>query len=650
MLDRRPIRGFPFPILLPAALAAAGCSPGTDPGSAEAHGSPSRVASSPNVVFVCLDTVRADHLGCYGYERDTTPFLDALAASGTRFADASSAASWTKPSVPSFLTGTFPCQHGVYEGSSRLRMGAVTDILPDEALTLAEVFQERGYRTAAFVHNAQLRPGNGFEQGFDEYHQENWDAREIRWRGTDWLDQEDGAGRPFFLYLHFLDAHWPYPAPDDYATLYATAEEVAPFRGRESKALRNALNDGETEFTPAYRKALAALYDGSLRYLDDNLRAFHDALELRGLLDDTVICIVSDHGEEFGEHGYIGHGNGLYENLLEVPWILSVPGRAPSVVERSVSLVDVFPTLLGAVGFTPPEGLAGVNRFAEPDAVTPIFAEHKGGGRYLQSLREDTEKIVREWTGPEELVHGISPIGKGERWQVEFETREDGTYRATELKPDGDDPDDPIELKGHVAKPEGESFFLGDIRIAFDSVTRRQRADGVRDDQLSEGRLVKVKGFFREGGMYAERIKFYARHEDNPLELRGRIEEIHETEGVGRLRIGELWFDFDRQTELKGDFEGPKRKRVLERSDIVALIEGGEQAAAALSVAVDARLHDLAADPEELGEGREAEPGRTALIDVLTRKLLPRRVFDESDSMLLTPEAIEELRAIGYAE
>ncbi len=635
MLDHRPILGF----FLVASIALASCD--------SSSSSTSNLGAPPNVVLICMDTVRADHLGCYGYERDTTPFLDVLAAKGTRFADTSAAASWTKPSVPSFLTGTMPCQHGVYEGSARLETGTVTDVLPERALTLAEVFKEEGYRTGAFVHNAQLRYGNGFEQGFDRYAQESWDAREIRWRGSDWLDESD---QPFFLYLHFLDAHWPYPAPDAYATRYGDAESIAPFRGRGSKSLRSALNSGAIEMTQAHRDGLVALYDGSLRYIDDNLKAFHAGLVRRGMAENTILCVLSDHGEEFGEHGYIGHGNGLYEGLLSVPWILYVPGQSARLVRHPVSLIDMFPTLLSAAGIPVPDGLPGVNRMEHPDTLNPILAEHKEGGIYYQALRESDTKLLRALIGPKRIVRGLSPFVVGERWEAEFEVREDGTYRALQMKPDGDDPDDPLELKGHIESPEQASFRLGDIRVLFDEGTRRQLADGVRDDQFTPGRLVKVRGFFQDGVLRAERIKCYARSETNPLEIRGKLQELEDEDGVGRVRIADLWIHFDHELELKGGFKGPKIKRVLERDHIVQLLEDGEGAQQALDVTEEIEIYDLEQDPMELS-GVGAENARRAqLLRVLLANLVKKRVFEVSDRLLLTPEAVQDLRDIGYAE
>ena len=154
-----------FPLLLPLLLAACGSA-------SEGEGT-----RRPDVIFVCMDTVRADHLGCYGHDRDSSPNLDALAERSIVFADASATACWTKPSVPSYLTGTYPLQHGVYRGSARDATGTRSDALPEAAWTIAEAFSGAGYQTGAFVRNAQLRHGLGFEQGFDVYLDEAGDAR-----------------------------------------------------------------------------------------------------------------------------------------------------------------------------------------------------------------------------------------------------------------------------------------------------------------------------------------------------------------------------------------------------------------------------------------------------------------------------------------
>ena len=352
----------------------------------------------PNVVLVCIDTLRADHVGCYGYERDTTPWIDSLSAESLVFADACATSSWTRPSVPSFLTGTYPIEHGLYGLE-----GQVTHALSEQALTLAEVFRDHGWRTGAIVRNPQLALGNGFEQGFEVYRDQSGDAAEIGVRAREWLASLDGE-EPYFLYLHYLDAHWPYPLPDEYATRFGGAQ-LEDLWGPDAGLVRDAINDREQEAVAAELEQLLALYDGGIRYVDDQLAAVCAAIGERGDWDDTIVCIVSDHGEEFMEHGRIGHGHALHENLLRVPWILRIPGRRGRTVDEPVSLIDVFPTLLAAAGLDAPATDA-VNRLADPHAERPVFAELKELRRYQHSLRRGSRKVVRRYK-PKEVPDAL---------------------------------------------------------------------------------------------------------------------------------------------------------------------------------------------------------------------------------------------------
>jgi sulfatase-like protein/uncharacterized protein DUF5666 len=612
-----------------------------------------RRSPGPNVVLICLDTVRADHLGTYGYARPTTPALDALAARSLVFGEASSTAGWTKPSVPSFLTGTYPSQHGVYEGSSRAEAGEVTDLLPSDALTLAEVFQRHGYRTGAFVHNAQLRAGNGFEQGFEDYEQENLDAREIRWRGLDWIDR--GSERPFFLYLHFLDAHWPYPAPEEWVTRFAPAAATERFRGKESKALYSAINDGEHPMTDEDRAALEALYDGALAYLDSELGRFFAGLDLRGLARDTIVCVIADHGEEFGEHGKVGHGHGLWENLLHVPWILFVPGRAAQRNDAPVSLIDLFPTLIAAAGLPPAAGHEGVDRLAEPGAARPILAEHKAPDRYFQSLRMGAEKLQRKFTpprGPHTTEAGASelvlPIQPGTRWEAEFEVAGDELV-ALQLKPREEETDDPPELKGRVAALTPSEFRIAGIRVRYDERSVHQTDVGTSGPVLADGQIVKVRGPYAGGVLYAERIKFYAPDESEQPELRATVEALEQSGATGKLRMGGFTLRVTADTSLKDAELKPKKHR-LSRQEISAMLVAGAGAhAAANQYAIERNLYDLARDRAELSPA-PAEPG-SALdrrLDELGAAQARKRIFDAGDQKALDAAALQELQAIGY--
>ena len=590
-----------------------------------------------NVILICLDTVRADHLGCYGYEgNETTPALDALAENAIVFADASATAGWTKPSVPSFLTGTYPCQHGVYEGSARLKEGAVTDVLPDSATTLAEVFADAGWRTGAFVRNAQLRPGNGFEQGFESYMDEAGDAREIRWRAQDWLgEQEDD--RPFFLYLHLLDAHWPYPVPDEYATRFASAEAVAPFRDGDSRALRDAINDGEVDFEAADREALLALYDGALRYIDDELGRLFAWLDRNGL-EDTVICVISDHGEEFGEYGRIGHGHSLSENLLRVPWILRDPNSAPGRVEVPVSLVDLYPTLLATAGITAP-GSEGLDRLREPNVARPVVAEHKAPSRYLNSLRAGDRKLVRSIQpvdrGPDP---DAIPVHPGERWEVELQL-EDGKLMALQLKPRDEDPDDPLEIKGVVSDLDGEAFSLVGIPIRLAPDTELQLTEDASDDTLRNGAFLKARCRLEEGVFVAERLKFYGPSSERELEIRGSVHRIEGTVHEGKVSFAGVEVLITASTVFK---DVPTRRARMDRGEVVHILESG---AGDLPVQRDTfSVIGFVESP------MEHDSSLDQLLELRMQQLVKHRVFSTSDRILLTPEAIGRLQAIGYAE
>ena len=624
-----------------APLALTGCGqPSTE--------APARKGPPWNVVLLCLDTVRADHLGAYGHARATTPALDALAARATVFVDASSTAGWTKPSVPSFLTGTYPSQHGVYEGSARNEAGEVTDLLPQSATTLAEVFQQQGFDTAAFVHNAQLRLGNGFEQGFETYVQASLDAREIRWHGLDWLDARQGTD-PFFLYLHFLDAHWPYPAPEEFLARFAPLETTAKFRGKDSKALYSAINDGEYQMTAEDRAALVALYDGALAYLDSELARLFAGLEQRGLAENTIVCVVADHGEEFGEHGKVGHGHGLWQDLLHVPWILFVPGRPAQRVDTPVSLVDLFPTLLTAAGLPVPAGHEGLDRLADPRTARPILAEHKAPDRYFQALRVGHEKVQRRFTPPK-LGAEVKelPIRPGTRWEIEFEAR-DGKLLATEIKPDDGEVDDDPELKGPLTKLGQDSFEIAGVTVRFDDDTKRQTGAGTAGPELAEGLVVKVRGVIENGALATDRIKFYPADDKGGFELRATVETMRFADGSGELTAGGFTFAITPDTDL--DEAAPQaKKRELSRHEIAEFLAAGAgDHAAEQNYEVVRTVYDLAQDPGELSPGTyERGTARDAELDALFQALVQRRLFREGDERQLDAQAIQDLRDIGY--
>lgn len=305
-----------------------------------------------NLILISFDTLRTDRLGCYGNPRPTSPRLDAFAAAGVLFEDASAAAPWTKPSHATLLTGLYPSRHG---------MTAMTKTLADSAVPLAEWLARRGFRTAAIV-NTRLLSTHGFERGFDTV-----DASELpngRSEGsaiTDaaiaWLAAHDAKKR-FFLFLHYMDLHSDYEASAEYV-----AQFVGPYDGPLRGSTQELYRIAERRFHPSEAdvRHLLDLYDASLRQTDAHLGRLLDALGSSGRLETTLVVVTSDHGEEFLEHGAVLHGHSQYQELVRVPLVLHGPGVAAGLrVRAPVSLIDVVPTALGLLGQPVPADLDGI--------------------------------------------------------------------------------------------------------------------------------------------------------------------------------------------------------------------------------------------------------------------------------------------------
>ncbi len=300
----------------------------------------------PDLVLVSVDTLRADHLSSYGYGRPTSPFIDSLAASGVRFTSARSPAPWTLPSHTTMLTGQLPTTHRVIEDDLRLDPG--TPVLP-------ELLRAAGYATGGFVATLYVSRVFGFERGFDRFEDFGLHDEKANLRGevvaSDVIDQALGwlgelpAGKPAFLFVHVYDVHYTYDPPAPYDTLFDRAPLASDPRYRNYKFYQG---------KPPSADQLAhqtAQYDEAIRYVDDQLKRLHDALEAAGRASRFVI--TADHGEELGERGSWGHAHTLYAEQLHVPLIVSGQGLSPGqVVNSVVGLQDVAPTLAGFAGVT----------------------------------------------------------------------------------------------------------------------------------------------------------------------------------------------------------------------------------------------------------------------------------------------------------
>ncbi len=307
-----------------------------------------------NVVLISIDTLRADHLGCYGYDRPTSPILDKFASKALLFEDVSTPCPWTLPAHGSLLTGLYPSRNGL-----RTRW----EQLPDDVPTLAGLLQQHGFATAGIVNSHWLSPTNGLHRGFEHfvYVKEYADSPEpskVEDEGLKWL--ADHSDKPFFLFLHYYDIH------SDYASLPRYNEQfLRPYSGTINGSTEQLLDIRYGRIPPPNQadvQHLIDLYDASIRQIDDGMGRVFDVLEKKGLFNNTLVIITSDHGEEFMEHGAILHGRTFFQEVVQVPLIMRGPGLPDGRrIKSMVSLLDIMPTILSLLGITGPSSLDGID-------------------------------------------------------------------------------------------------------------------------------------------------------------------------------------------------------------------------------------------------------------------------------------------------
>jgi arylsulfatase A-like enzyme len=307
-------------------------------------------------ILISIDTLRADHLGCYGYPLPTSPFLDSLARRATLFEETYSQFPSTLVSHMSMLTGLYPREHGVFPPNS---------VLSPKVETLPEVFQRNGFRTAGFTEGGYVSGRYGFRRGFDEFDSRDRGAAGERLvektfrRGTTFLKSLKPDDR-FFLFLHTYAVHAPYDAPQQYQDLFWKGPPPAGAIPPTGPALTRWNLSGDRPPRPVVDQ-LRALYDAGIRQTDDVLKGFFADLERLGLAGDVTVVITADHGEEFQEHGRFNHTQ-LYRETLHVPLLVIHPEMSAPVRQAGVTqLVDLAPTFCELAGLHPKNRLAGVS-------------------------------------------------------------------------------------------------------------------------------------------------------------------------------------------------------------------------------------------------------------------------------------------------
>lgn len=353
--------------------------------------------SHPSIILISIDTLRADHLGCYGYKRDTTPHIDAFAASAILFKNTIAQAPYTVSSHMSLLTSLYPSFH-------KVNMIELSRLNPDK-VTLAEVLYRNGYRTWAITGGGQVSSGYGFFDGFETFIEYTAPHRDVERKVRETINfLKKERDNTFFVFFHTYKPHAPYIPIPPYDTMFD-----GKYEGHITGSLSDieGINSGQIQADQADLEHIESLYDGEIREMDDQLAVLFDYLNQEGLLEKTLIVLTSDHGEEFGEHGSVAvHSHTLYDELLRVPLILRMPEAHPQqkTIEDQVQSIDIFPTILHIAG------IPHQNRMSQGTSLAPLlegqsldrepniaFSERTpSDGLFLRALRDSSQKYIFE--------------------------------------------------------------------------------------------------------------------------------------------------------------------------------------------------------------------------------------------------------------
>jgi arylsulfatase A-like enzyme/cytochrome c-type biogenesis protein CcmH/NrfG len=522
-----------------------------------------------NVVLISIDTCRADHLSSYGFKRNTTPHIDAVARDGVLFQDALTPVPLTTPAHSSVFTGTYPPTHGV-----RLNNGVR---LADSNVTLAEVLREAGFKTAGFVSGFPLDPQFGLDQGFDTYdakytktsarsttHSER-SAEEVSRPALAWLDHH--KDERFFLFLHYFDAHAPYEPPEPYRSSYADDP-----------------------------------YSGEIAYLDGWIGQVMDRLRALGRYDDTLIVIMGDHGEGLGDHGEAAHGFLVYQATEHVPLFIHAPhGVTGRRIEGRVSLVDLMPTILDLAGLTIPDRVQGTSlrRALQGEPVqavaAPLYCESlqptqfdcsalqgivSGPWKYIRAPRQELYDLARDPAEANNLIAKEQPTAQRLRDRLE-EMLHEMEAAAPQRDVSTADPAAVRQLQslgyvGGSAEPATSAFTPGledpkDFVPVFERLMYANSLSEANRDQDAERELREIVA--TRPGLIAAHLQLaqIARHQRRVAETAERcttIVKLLTASGKDKRQLAEAHYnlafalrDLGRDAEAIGHYEDALRLR-----------------------------------------------------------------------------------------
>lgn len=564
----------------------------------------------PNIVFVSIDTLRADQLGEYGNEGRFTPVLDELAKRGVRFAQARTTAPWTLPSHGSAFTGLFPTDHRAIDDRMKLR---------GDAPMLTEILRDAGYRTAGFVTHYYVGEDYGFKRGFDEFtRREEAPADQMVDLATKWL-RENAGRKPVFLFLHLFDPHTPYTPPPSLRVKHVT-EGLPQLRGDTAEVMDAVHGRGD----PKTVDGLKALYQAEIESVDQTLGRLFGAIE-RMELKNTIVVLMADHGEEFLDHDMMEHGFTLYEEQLRVPLLVAWPEHLPAgtVVDAPVSLIDVMPTIVDLAGVSPPAGIAG-------QSLVPLMRDPAAGAAFADRV------LISETTrlGPDR----VSVVKGG--WKFIYSP----TFRLNDREVGErlfDLTADPHEMNNLLQTQPDRAKSL--IKAIFDTglyVKRRQFSvffSGTTDPHKYLGTL-RTAGSFIAANKDNIILDTDAKRQLVTLEFGLKKEEKRlQFLALGKDGNNGVTFIQEPETaELRFDL------LVDDRRDTAKVAIGAGAKPDAIPFAV----------PTELAGSRSFTPGGGYTIwcdEVLVNAHVLTR-FEVGDQLEMSPEMVEKLKSLGYID
>lgn len=394
-----------------------------------------------NIVLITIDTLRADHLSCYGYNRNTSPNIDKIAEQGIIYANAIAPSPWTAPSMVSLFTSVYPLSHGVIHGFVKEKKVFKQEVFSDELLTLAEILKKHGYATFGVASNHHLSGEFGFARGFDYFtYLPSLSAQYVNNAVLPWKSKIKEVDK-FFLWIHYYDPHHGYNPRNPWANQYTPESLTQQLQLYKKRMVDLTKNIPFFRENPQALSNLIALYDSEINYVDFYLGKLINDFELD---KNSLMIITSDHGEEFLEHGRLSHAHNLYGETINIPLIVKMPdSKTKTVIESSVNLIDIMPTILHLLGINSPEYVAGKSflaeeglvsgkkgisvtkgpdyDFAELDRHTILKSIMTREWKYIYNFKHKTEQLYNIKSDPSELDNLVGKeINQSERLKEEL--------------------------------------------------------------------------------------------------------------------------------------------------------------------------------------------------------------------------------------